>query len=346
MGFKSFISVRTLALATASEQVLELYTAMFNRAADIGGLNYWTSEMDSKGWSILDVASSFAEQSEYATAYPASSGNEFFITSIYQNLLGREPDTDGLAYWVGELDSGNIEAAHAVPAIIAGAKSNASAQGILDAQLVANKTEVSDYFANSLGLNDLAEAKSIMSGVTSADDSPSAAQETLNTFAAEQYSADGLGVYEGHKYLIFKTEKNYAEAKAAAEAVSIEELSSLVVVDSAAETDFIFDLLTTNNIRSVAEDGGGAVYAWLGASDSVTEGVWQWVDGSTLNYNNWGATDGYSEPDNWDSRGAGSGYTGQQDYAAIALTDWPVGSAGQWNDVDGVNSLAYVVELF
>jgi len=338
--------MRVLALATASEQVLELYTAMFNRAADVGGLNYWASEMDSKGWSILDVASSFSEQSEYATAYPASSGNEFFITSIYQNLLGREPDRDGLAYWVGELDSGNIEAAHAVPAIIAGAKSNISAQGVLDAQLVANKTEVSDYFANSLGLNDLEEAQSIMSGITSADDSFSAAQETLNIFAAQQYSADGLGVYEGHKYLLFKTAKNYADAKAAAESISVDELSSLVVVDTAAESSFIFNLLTANNISSVAEDGGGAVYAWLGASDSTTEGTWQWVDGSALTYNNWGSADGYSEPDNWDSRGAGSDYTGQQDYAAIALTDWPVGNAGQWNDVDGVNSLAYVVELF
>lgn len=333
-------------MVTASEQVLELYTAMFNRAADIDGLDYWTGEMDSKGWSILDVASSFAEQSEYATAYPSNSGNEFFITSIYQNLLGREPDTEGLNYWVGELNSGNIEAAHAVPAIIAGAKSNASEQGVLDAQLVKNKTGVSDYFANSLGLNDLEEAKSIMSGITSAEGSKSTAQESLDTFAAQEYGATALGVYEGQKYLVFNTEKNYEDAKAAADLVSITEQSALVVVDTAGEGSFIFDLLTANNVKSVAEDGGGAVYAWLGASDSGTEGIWQWVDGSALNYTNWGVTDGYSEPDNWDSRGAGSGYTGQQDYAAIALTDWPVGSAGQWNDVDGVNTLAYVVELF
>jgi hypothetical protein len=32
--------------------------------------------------------------------------NAGFVTLLYQDVLDREPDTDGLNYWVGELDGG------------------------------------------------------------------------------------------------------------------------------------------------------------------------------------------------------------------------------------------------
>ena len=329
-------------MATNREQVLELYTAMFNRAADIDGLNYWVGEMENNGWSINDVANSFAQQTEYNTAYPSSSGNNFFITSIYQNLLGRSPDQGGLDYWVDELDQGSVHPANAVLAIIQGAKANSSTQGQQDAQLIADKTSISDYFANTLGLNDLTQAKSVMSSLSSDSNRVSSAQESMNSFAAQQLNGDALSVHNGHKYLVVKTAKNYSEAKAAAEAITN---GSLAKIDNAAEDAFIFDLLKANNLTASAQDGGGAVYAWIGASDSANEGSWTWSDGSAVDYSNWGSAGGYSEPDNFNNAHLGGSYTGQQDYAAVAVTDWPVGVAGQWNDIDGVNQLAYVVEF-
>lgn len=332
-------------MATNSEQVLELYTAMFNRAADASGLNYWVNEMDSNGWSIQNVASSFAQQTEYQTAYPSSGSNSDFITTIYQNLLGRAPDTDGLNYWVGELDSGNVAPEHAVLAIISGAKANTTTQGISDAQLISNKTSVSDYFANTLSLNDLTEAASVMTNVSSDTSSVTQAQTTLNTIAANSYSADALGTFGDSKYLVYKTAKSYNDAVAAAAQVDSTNSSKLVQIDSTEENDFVYNLLTGNGITTIAQDGGSAAYAWIGASDSATEGTWLWSDGSAVAYTNWGSKDGFSEPDNFDGSHLGGSYTGQQDAGAMALTDWPVGTAGQWNDVDGVNTLAYVVEV-
>ncbi len=50
---------------------------------------------------------------------------------------------------------------------------------------------------------------------------------------------------------------------------------------------------------------------------------------------------GTAEPDN---------YNGNQNFVAMGLQSWPVGSgnlgsASQWNDVNGSNSLAYVIEF-
>ena len=46
-------------------------------------------------------------------------------------------------------------------------------------------------------------------------------------------------------------------------------------------------------------------------------------------YNNWG-----NEPDNWN----------QQDALGLSLNGWPLGVAGEWNDVDHTNTLYFVVE--
>lgn len=108
-------------------------------------------------------------------------------------------------------------------------------------------------------------------------------------------------------------------------------------------------LANTSSLTSVANDGGGARYAWIGASDQTIEGMWVWENGGNQFwqgdasgapigglYNNWG-----NEPDD---------FGGQQDAAAIALDDWPVGSgflgiASQWNDVNITNNLPFIVEF-
>ena len=331
-------------MATNREQVLELYTTMFNRAADASGLNYWVNEMENNNWTIQNVASSFAQQDEYKTAFPAADHTSF-ITTIYNNLLGRAPETEGLNYWVGELTNGTISPEHAALAIINGAKANTSAQAQVDAQFIANKTSVSAYFSETLKLNDASQAKSIMANVTAETSSVTQAQETLNSFVANSYNADAVGTFGGHRYLVFKDAKTYDQALAAAKQVDSSAASSLVKIDSKEESDFVFSLLQKASISSTAQDGGGATYAWIGASDAATEGTWQWADGSAVSYTNWGTKNGLSEPDNFDGSHLGGNYTGQQDYAAMAVTDWPIGLAGQWNDIDGVNQLAYVVEL-
>ena len=79
------------------------YKAYLGRASDPGGLAYWVAQLTS-GASDQTVASQILGSGEF---YADSGGTaEGFVTALYSDLLGRTPDSDGLAYWEGQLSSG------------------------------------------------------------------------------------------------------------------------------------------------------------------------------------------------------------------------------------------------
>lgn len=145
-------------------------------------------------------------------------------------------------------------------------------------------------------------------------------------------------------YGVVKEAKTWSAARACA----VQFNGRLAVVESQLEQDSIFAFLNRSaitNSNTTAPDGGGAAYVWLGGNDRTTEGTWVWDSyvggtgqfwqgartGSAVGglYNNWG-----NEPDNFQN----------QDAVGIALSAWPFGIAGQWNDVDESNALYFVVE--
>ena len=152
--------------------------------------------------------------------------------------------------------------------------------------------------------------------------------------------------YEGKVYEIVKETKTWADAAACA----MERGGILTEIDSQEEQDTIWSALQTAGItlsNTTAPDGGGSAYVWIGGNDLATEGAWVWDgdnDGSSVQfwqgtssgspvgglYNNWG-----NEPDD---------FNGNQDNLGLALNNWPLGSAGQWNDVASTNQLYFVIE--
>jgi hypothetical protein len=160
--------------------------------------------------------------------------------------------------------------------------------------------------------------------------------------------ADFQFTFNGHTYDVITSGMTWADASADAQNKSINgEPGYLARIDSVEENDEVFAQISINISPSdfentLAPDGGGASYVWIGANDIQTEGKWIWVDngaqfwqgnntGSAVDalYNNWG-----NEPDDFNS----------QDAAGVALNDWPRGVAGQWNDVDTNNTLYYIIE--
>jgi hypothetical protein len=188
-------------MAISSEmqtQILELYTAYFNRAADRDGVDYWLGEIENNNWSVEQVAQSFADSSEYRSIYDGLS-NEQVIDKIYNNLLNRSPDDAGLEYWVGELDSGNISVNAALLAIVNAATEteNGVAKNPEDKAVVDNKSAVSqytyDYNVNDNSIS-LATITSDSSSVDVITDSIELVCQNINpiTGECEDYSANSM----------------------------------------------------------------------------------------------------------------------------------------------------------
>lgn len=153
-------------------------------------------------------------------------------------------------------------------------------------------------------------------------------------------------VYNGNTYEVIKENKTWISAAACA----VERGGVLAEINESLEQNVIFTELISNagiNVSStIGPDGGGGSYVWIGGNDLTIEGNWVW-DGDNSNngvqfwqgtvsgnpvgglYNNWG-----NEPDNWN----------EQDALGLSLNGWPLGVAGEWNDVDHTNALYFVVE--
>jgi hypothetical protein len=153
--------------------------------------------------------------------------------------------------------------------------------------------------------------------------------------------------YNGKNYEIVKENRTWV----ASAAFASERGGFLAEINDLDEQNAIFNELGNASIiasNTVAPDGGNASYVWIGGNDLTTEGNWFWdgnndgtgnqfwmgtFTGTPINslYNNWG-----DEPDDF-----GSG----QDGLGLALTDWPFGVAGQWNDVAQDNELYFLIEF-
>ncbi len=86
--------------------VENLYDAAFNRPADAQGLGYWVSQLAQNKLDLSAVAEAFMASDEFGEIYGHGLADDVFITVLYHNVLGRDPDTDGQAYWLGQLVAG------------------------------------------------------------------------------------------------------------------------------------------------------------------------------------------------------------------------------------------------
>ncbi len=161
-------------------------------------------------------------------------------------------------------------------------------------------------------------------------------------------SASTQVVYNGVTYELIPTLATFEEA----ETDAYQRGGYLATLTAAGEAAAVVNMLDTYfqanpsaYYLSYAEDGGDAAYVWAGGGDFFSEGDWIWSNGQPFSetYTNWGS--GHSthpgEPDNFGNA---------QDALAIALEPWPwqsppyIGDTGEWNDVNQLNSLYYVVE--
>jgi hypothetical protein len=79
-----------------------IYKAAFARTPDVRGLSFWIEAMD-KGATPTGIAQEFIKSSEYRQVYGISPSDTEVVSRYYRNVLGREGEPGGIAFWVGVL---------------------------------------------------------------------------------------------------------------------------------------------------------------------------------------------------------------------------------------------------
>ena len=137
-----------------------LYVAYFGRPADPNGLINIEAVLLAAGAptdvqgldsaytsnaQVFALVNSFGTSKESIALY-GNGNSTAFVTAVFNNLLNRAPQTAGLTFWTGQIDSGALTQGGAALAIAAGALANTSTQGLLDAQLINNRLAVAASF--------------------------------------------------------------------------------------------------------------------------------------------------------------------------------------------------------
>ncbi len=93
-------------------QVYRLYCAAYLRYPDDDGFSYWSATV-ARGTSLEAIADLVAGSPEFLGRY-GSTTNDEFVALLYRNVLARDPDDDGRAYWVAALDAGRLSRGQAL----------------------------------------------------------------------------------------------------------------------------------------------------------------------------------------------------------------------------------------
>lgn len=87
--------------------VIRLYMNALGRSTDPTGYEHWINILNSKQLSGTEVANGFFNSAEFASR---DLNNVEFVTVLYRVFFDREPDHNGLNYWVRSLQNGMTRA--------------------------------------------------------------------------------------------------------------------------------------------------------------------------------------------------------------------------------------------
>lgn len=122
--------------------IQQLYLAYFGRPADPGGLSYWTEQLQANGGNLDGILSAFGDGQEFIERY-AGQDSQTLVNNLYQQLFGRDADAEGLAYYTGRLDSGDVSLAKIAATITQSARGD-------DMTVIENRVAVAEAFTREV----------------------------------------------------------------------------------------------------------------------------------------------------------------------------------------------------
>ncbi len=117
-----------------------VYVALFGRPADPTGLAYFNSV--TKNGADLSAIGDLASTQEYKDRF-AGQSNTQIVSSIYQSLFNRAPESAGLTFFVDALNKGTLNVKNIAIAILDGAQGD-------DKTIATNKITAADNFTKAI----------------------------------------------------------------------------------------------------------------------------------------------------------------------------------------------------
>ncbi|MBL8581898.1 MAG: DUF4214 domain-containing protein [Rhizobiaceae bacterium] len=94
----------------AAGQVYRLYQAAYVREPDSAGLEFYIGAVDRGTITLPDLADQFVQADEFIENYGEDLTDEELIDIIYNNVLGRDADEGGKAFWTEQLAKPDVDA--------------------------------------------------------------------------------------------------------------------------------------------------------------------------------------------------------------------------------------------
>jgi uncharacterized protein YkwD len=88
--------------------ITQAYLHYLGRQPDSSGLSYWIDQMQNHGLTDERLEAGFLGSAEYIANHGGTGSG--WVQGMYQDLLGRAPDAQGLNYWVAQLQNGEAPA--------------------------------------------------------------------------------------------------------------------------------------------------------------------------------------------------------------------------------------------
>ena len=136
----AFASCSSGAFSGAEDNVMRAYVAYYGRPADSSGLAYWANRMVLEGGSLDSIIADFGVSKEFTDRYGSLTRTDL-VKGIYRQLFGRDPETAGLNYYVGELTAGRRTLQTIALDVLFGAQNE-------DATIVANRLAAAKNFTS------------------------------------------------------------------------------------------------------------------------------------------------------------------------------------------------------
>ncbi|MBE0464333.1 MAG: M14 family zinc carboxypeptidase [Halomonadaceae bacterium] len=95
-------------MLTPSQQLQSYYLAMFGRAADPDGLNYWLHELETGSLKLEGILQQMLLSDEFASQREvlAQLDNNGWVNEVYQRLFAREAEAEAVSYWSEQAQNG------------------------------------------------------------------------------------------------------------------------------------------------------------------------------------------------------------------------------------------------